>query len=98
MSATVRNELKTVCNNGADFTRVATECNSLQPECSQKHSRKRVVEHKGFVERAGVFHSQRVRGKQVPLWDKIRRVFDRCSTQNSGEEIVQKCCSEPLYV
>jgi hypothetical protein len=55
VSATVRNELKTVCNNGADFTRVATECNSLQPECSQKHSRKRVVEHKGIVERAGVF-------------------------------------------
>src|SRR5580698_10021738 len=40
VSATVRNQLNTVCNNGADVTGVATECNSLQPEFSQKHSRK----------------------------------------------------------
>ena len=53
MSATVGNDLETVCNNGAHFNTRATECNSLQPECSQKHSRKRVVEHKGFARRAG---------------------------------------------
>lgn len=79
VSATVRNEFKTVCNNGFAFTRVATECNSLQPECSQKRSRKQVVEHRGIVEQAGVFSlatSARLAGSVVGQNSPCRRMFD----------------------
>jgi hypothetical protein len=39
------------------------------------------------------FHSQPVRGQRLPLWDKLPPTFDRCSTQDSGEE---KCPKMPF--
>jgi len=48
---------------------------------------------KGLSNSRVFFHSQRVCGQQLPSWDKLLRTFDRCSTQDRGEE---KCPKMPF--
>jgi hypothetical protein len=47
----------------------------------RESSKDPVVEHKGIVERAGVFSSQPARHDELTVWDKPGTAFDRCSTQ-----------------